>query len=212
MRISTARSEPSEPDDSVVGTDLDRTLVSLPYKTRDLGVTVLGQTGYGKTTLLEQLILHDIAQGTSVIVVDAHGDLTQRILSLADTDEANLLLLEAWEDAPFRLHLFDCADPASPLAVDRTVSGIVQVFKKLFGSPREFYPRLERDLGNAARTVIANGGTLPDVPRLFWDADFRAAALGRVTNRQVREFWARWERIGRADRQLDQLEATINRL
>jgi hypothetical protein len=198
---------------SILGTDLDSTEpVGLPYQARDLGVTVLGQTGYGKTTLLERLICQDIAQGTAVIVVDAHGDLTQRILTLAGTDESNLLLLEAWEDAPFRLNLFDCPAPTSSIAVDRTVSGIVGVFKRLFGSPREFYPRLERDLGNATRTVLAIDGTLLDVPRLFWDAEFRAAALRRVTNPRVREFWALWERISRPDRQLEQLESTINRL
>src|SRR5512147_252702 len=171
-------------DGSGLGTDLDSgDPVVLPDQTRDLGVTVLGQTGYGKTTLLEQLILQDIAQGTSVIVIDAHGDLTQRILSLAQVKDENLLLLEVWEDAPFRLNLFDCPDPSSAVAVDRTVSGIVQVFKRLFGSPREFYPRLERDLGNAARTVIANHGTLLDVPRLFWDPEFYRAGAGEQSTR-----------------------------
>src|SRR5512144_2744268 len=38
------------------------------------------------------------------------------------------------------------------------------------------------------------------------------SSLNRVTNPRVHEFWRLWERIGRPDRQLEQLEATINRL
>jgi hypothetical protein len=200
--------------DTLIGYDCETgTPVVLKYEHRPLGVTVIGRTGYGKTTLLEHLILEDIRSRTSCIVVDAHGDLTNRIVALSPhAVRARIALIEVWEDRPFRLNLFTCPDKTRPGAVDRAADSIVQVFKKLFGNPREYYPRLERDLGHAARTVIVNDGTLLDIPQLFWDVPFRQEYLANVTNRATHTFWQNFDRIGRTDRQMEQLESTISRV
>jgi hypothetical protein len=190
--------------------------VSLGHDDRPLGVTVIGRTGFGKSTLLEHMIVSDINDGISCVVIDAHGDLTGDVIAfLIDPDipkTERIHLIELWEEKPFRLNLFAVPDPEKRGAVDRTADGIVQVFKKLFGSPHAYAPRLERDLGQAARTVIANNGTLMDVTRLYWDTAFRRQYLQNVTNNKTREYWENFDRIGRVEKQQEQLESTINRL
>jgi hypothetical protein len=202
--------------DSFIGYDMGTgERVALPYSYRDRHTTIIGKTGFGKTTLLEHLILADLQNGTSCIVIDAEGDLTERIISLAPRQAHDrIMLVEAWEDRPFRLNLFACPNRQSSLAVDFTTGSIVHLFKRLFGTDQDQYePRLERNLGSVARTVIANDGTMLDVPRLFSDLRFRQHYLANVTNRYVHDFWGWYDRLGtRPDRQLEQLESTVNRL
>ena len=44
---------------------------------------VIGKTGMGKTTMLENMVLHDIYAGHGVGVVDPHGDFAEKIITLA---------------------------------------------------------------------------------------------------------------------------------
>jgi hypothetical protein len=178
------------------------------YRTRH--VSVIGKTGYGKTTLLEHLILSDLHSYTSAILIDPHGDLSQRIISLAtDEERERITLLEEWPDRPFRLNLLECTDPAR---IDRTVDDILATFLRLFdqGSTQTGH-RLHRYLGNALRTLIPNNRPLIDVQRLFYDDQFRDEMLKGVTNRKVHEFWLMYSQMAHRER-IEQLESTINRL
>ena len=42
---------------------------------------VVGKTGMGKTTLLENMVLNDIYNGHGVGVVDPHGDFAEKIIN-----------------------------------------------------------------------------------------------------------------------------------
>src|SRR5512144_302898 len=187
--------------------------VELPDTARPRGVTVIGKTGTGKSTLLEQLLLADLRRGTPAVVIDPHGRLASRVLTLAPPEAVDrLILLEPWPGRPFRLNLLDCPDPSSSEALDRTVDHAVEVFKKLFDRDEEYLPRLERDLDAAIRTVIPNHGTLLDVLRLFGDEGLRERYLEAVDDEAVQEYWGYFERLGREAERARQVEATVNRL
>src|SRR5690348_2459297 len=80
--------------DVVVGTDKKTgEPVALPYAVRDRGVTIVGKSGTGKSTVLERLILADLAQGTPSIVIDPHGPLSERIIKLAPAAAADRIVL-----------------------------------------------------------------------------------------------------------------------
>src|SRR3954452_3733552 len=104
-----------------IGHDRDtKEPVVLQYSERPLGGTIVGRTGFGKTTLLEHLILEDVRSGTSCIVIDAHGDLTNAVIEHAPAAaRERMALIEVWEDRPFRLNLF--AQPERPTANTPTI-------------------------------------------------------------------------------------------
>ena len=54
--------------------------VQFPLASRAHHLWIVGQTGTGKTTLLESLVLQDIAAGRSVLLIDPHGDLIEQVL------------------------------------------------------------------------------------------------------------------------------------
>src|SRR5688500_5182024 len=52
---------------------------------RRLGLYLIGTSGMGKTTLIDNLVMSDIVQGRGLLLVDAHGDLFTSIQSRPET-------------------------------------------------------------------------------------------------------------------------------
>ena len=61
----------------------------IKQKDRRHHIYVVGKTGMGKTTLLENMIIQDIEQGRGVGVLDPHGDLAQRLLDFVPRRRIN---------------------------------------------------------------------------------------------------------------------------
>src|SRR3954471_6561415 len=203
----------------LLGTDVEsQELVYLPYADRPLGVAVIGKAGTGKSSLLEHLILEDVACGVPGIVIDPHGLLAQRVMELATPEQAErIILLEAVRTAPFGLNLLAVRDPVDDNDDPATwaADSVVATIKKLYGEGDEFLPRLQRDLDLSARTLIPSRLTLLDAPRLFEDTPFRQSCLSRVSSpaeqQTLRNSWAAYDKL-RPGEQITHTEALVNRL
>ena len=57
-------------------------LVGIPIGLRLQHTHVVGNAGTGKSTLIGHMVLHDIQAGYGVAVIDPHGSLVERLLSL----------------------------------------------------------------------------------------------------------------------------------
>jgi hypothetical protein len=205
-------------DDVCLGTDTETgEEVWLRYEDRVLGVTVIGKAGTGKSTILENLVLADLAHGTPGMVIDPHGQLAEQVIRRATPEQAErIILLEAIRTKPFGLNLLAVRD-----AVDEdddpvtwAADSVVGAVKRLYGEDDEFLPRLERYLDLAVRTLIPSGLTLLDAPRLFTDKAFRDRCLSRVDFQEregLRGAWAAFDRL-RPGEQITHTEALVNRL
>lgn len=206
---------PHAPEDVIIGNDVNSgEPVALPYERRDLGVTIIGRSGTGKSSLLEHLILADLKQGTPGVVIDPHGKLANRVITLAPSSAARrIMLLEPSVTKPFGLNLLSCRkeidDDDDP--VSWAADSVVETVKKLYGEQDKYLPRLEHYLDLAARTLIPNNRTLADAPRLFRNEIFRKECLKHVADRDVREDWKLYDSLRTTD-QVTHIEAVINRL
>ena len=88
---------------------------------------------------------------------------------------------------------------------------VVATVKKLYGEEDEYLPRLEQYLDLAAYTLIPNGRTLVDAPRLFRNDEFRRQCLRRVTDPGILEEWSDYDSLRNID-QMTHTEAVVNRL
>jgi hypothetical protein len=148
---------------------------------------VIGKTGTGKSTLLKTLILADIAAGEGLALFDPHGDLAEEVAALVpESRRSDLIYLDVpnhrkkWHFNPFS----GVSEDGRALAV----AGMIEVFKKLW--PDEWGPRLEHILRNVAFTLLETpGATFADIPRLLLDRKYREAAIARISNAVVRDFW-----------------------
>jgi len=157
---------------------------------------VMGATGTGKSTLLTNLILGDVAAGRGVVAIDPKGDLVTDILARLPEDAADrLVLLDAEESvAPPTLNVLEGTD--ADLVVDNVVGIFHRIFENFWG------PRTDDVLRAACLTLLEGkvGATLTDVPKLLNDATFRRQCLRAVKIPVLRGFWSWYEAMGDGQR------------
>lgn len=148
---------------------------------------VIGKTGVGKTTLLENMILQDIAAGRGCALIDPHGDLVERVASRVPAWRRDDVIYVNVPD-PEQPYSYN---PLSRVSADKrplVASGLMEVFEKMWGDA--WGVRMEHILRNSLLTLLEQPrATVPDILRLFADKDFRRQAVTRVTNEQVKLFW-----------------------
>jgi type IV secretory pathway TraG/TraD family ATPase VirD4 len=165
-----------------------RRLFGIKERNRRAHIYLIGKTGTGKSTLIENMIASDIVDGRGVALIDPHGDLADKILSLVPRERIKDVIYFNPADIEYSI-AFNPLEQIHADFHDMVVSGLIAVFKKIWS---DFWgPRLEHILRYSILTLLEYpGSTLLDIPRLLTDADFRKTVLRQVANPQVKTFWS----------------------
>lgn len=158
---------------------------------------LIGKTGMGKSTVLENMIVDDIRSGKGVAVVDPHGDLAEKVIKYIPAERINdvVYLNPADMDYPIAFNVVEQVDPHLRHLV---ASGLLGVFKKLWAD--SWGPRLEYILRNAILAVLDYpGSTLLAVTRMLSDKAFRKKVVEKIQDPVVKAFWVE-EFAGYADK------------
>ncbi len=150
-------------------------------------VYVIGKTGMGKTTLLEQFVTQDIADGHGLCYIDPHGDTAEKILQMIPPERIDDVVYfnPADQDFPIAFNVMEQVDPEYRHLV---ASGIVGVFKKLWAD--SWGPRLEYILRNAVLALLETpDSTLLGVMKILVDKKYQAKVIANITDPVVRSFW-----------------------
>ena len=148
---------------------------------------VVGKTGMGKTTLLENMVISDIRSGNGVAVVDPHGDFSEKILNFVPSSRINDVIYfnPADIDYPIAFNVMEQVDPKYKHLVS---SGLIGVFKKIWAD--SWGPRLEYLLRNVILALLEYpGSTLLGVPRMLVDKEYRKKVVNKITDPVVKAFW-----------------------
>ena len=148
---------------------------------------VIGKTGMGKTTLLENMVISDIIAGRGVAVVDPHGDFSEKILNFVPPSRINDVIYfnPADIDYPIAFNVMEQVDPKYKHLV---ASGLIGVFKKIWAD--SWGPRLEYLLRNVILGLLEYpGSTLLGVPRMLVDKDYRNKVVSKISDPVVKAFW-----------------------
>lgn len=167
------------------------------YRQNTFGITqhdrmshiyVIGKTGTGKTTLLENIALQDIRSGRGLTLIDYHGPLVERIAArIPDERAGDVDYFNVTQDTPYGYN------PLRPVAANRralAASGLLEVFHLHWGE-RAWGQRMEHVFRQAILCLLEQPEemTLPDILRLLRDDTFRKEAARNVNHEPVREFW-----------------------
>lgn len=156
-------------------------------------IYIIGKTGTGKSTLMQNMALQDINNGEGVCVIDPHGDMTEWLLQRIPKERVDDVInfYPPDIDRPLGLNLLEARTPAEK---DMVVSEMLAIFYKLFdpNSSGIVGPIFEHYMRNAMLLILSDeneGATLIDIPRVFTDKVFRENKIAKTTDPTVLRFW-----------------------
>jgi len=158
---------------------------------------LIGKTGMGKSTVLENMIVDDIRNGYGVAVVDPHGDLAEKIIEYIPTNRINDVVYFNPSDINYPI-AFNVVEQVDPHLRHLVASGLIGVFQKLWAD--SWGPRLEYILRNAILAILDfPGSTLLGVVRMLSDKGYRKRVVSNIKDPVVKAFWEK-EFSGYADK------------
>jgi hypothetical protein len=150
-------------------------------------VYIIGKTGMGKSTLLENMIFSDIEAGKGVGVIDPHGDLAEAVLNFIPAKRINDVILIDPADQEYAV-AFNMLENVNPALNSIVCSGLVGIFKKIYAD--SWGPRLEHILRNTILALLEYPGTtMLGITRMLVDSDFRWKIVKKVQDPVVKSFW-----------------------
>ena len=156
---------------------------------------IIGQTGTGKSVLLQEMIRQDILAGEGVALIDPHGDLSEKVLELIPPERAEdvIYLNPSDVERPLGLNMLEY-DPKYPEAKTFVVNELLEIFEKLYNLKAHGFggPVFEQYMRNSLLLVMedpTSGSTLIEIPKVLADANFRKYKLSRCKNIVVKNFW-----------------------
>jgi energy-coupling factor transporter ATP-binding protein EcfA2 len=156
-------------------------------KDRTKHVYVIGKTGMGKSTLLENMAVQDIKNGEGMAFIDPHGKTAELLLEYVPEHRQKDVVYFAPFDMehPIAFNVLESVDPDKRHLV---VSGLMSTFKKIWQDA--WSARMEYILTNTLLALLEYpGATLLGVNRMLSDKNFRNQVITHITDSSVKAFW-----------------------
>lgn len=162
------------------------TAFGMPRSDRGRHLYILGQTGVGKSGMLELLTISDISSPYGFAVIDPHGDYAQSVLRRIPASRAHDVIYFNPADIDFPI-AFNPMEVNDPKLRTHTASELIGVLKRMFDS---WGPRLEYILRYSLLALLEYpNATMLDITRILTDKNFRNKVLQHVSDPVVRNFW-----------------------
>ncbi|TVR44775.1 MAG: type IV secretory system conjugative DNA transfer family protein, partial [Bacteroidia bacterium] len=136
-------------------------------------VYILGQTGVGKTTLLQTMIMDQIMSGDGLCVVDPHGDLVAGIQKMIPFERLqDVVYFDPTANTDIRINILEW-HPHFPEQKTFIFNELIRIIGELYDLDRVGGPMFEQCFKNALLMVMEVRGTLHDFYRFFLEKAYR---------------------------------------
>ncbi|MDB5177720.1 MAG: hypothetical protein JWO61_103 [Candidatus Saccharibacteria bacterium] len=155
---------------------------------------IIGQTGTGKSVLLENIAYQDMMDGRGFAFVDPHGDSVETLLGKVPKERVEDVIYFNPGDMsnPVGLNMFEFDHPdQKDFLVQESINMLYGLYDP--GHTGIVGPRLEHIFRNCALLLMSDpaGGTFIDIPKLLIDDEFMKSKLKYVTDQTVLDFWTK---------------------
>src|SRR3990172_3588401 len=148
---------------------------------------VIGKTGMGKSTLLENMAIQDIQNGEGLAFFDPHGSTAEKLIDYVPEHRVGDVIYFAPFDTdfPISFNVMENVDYDRRFLVS---SGLMSTFKKIWVDA--WSARMEYILNNILLALLEYpDATLLGVNRMLSDKDYRKKVVDNVQDPAVRSFW-----------------------
>ena len=154
---------------------------------RSRHVYTIGQTGAGKSGLLELFALSDIFHNQGYAIIDPHGDFAINNMKFIPGSRLNDVVYFNPADTAYPLG-FNPLEVTNPNQKTNISSEVIGVLKRMFGE--SWGPRLEYILRYTILALLDRPETtMLDITRMLTDKNFRKETLGYCRDTVVLQFW-----------------------
>lgn len=156
-------------------------------KDRTKHVYVIGKTGMGKSTLLENMAVQDIQSGEGIAFIDPHGKTAELLLNYVPENRIKDVVYFAPFDVEYPIS-FNVMEDVGYDKRHLVVSGLMSTFKKIWEDA--WSARMEYILSNTLLALLEYpGSTLLGVNKMLADKVYRKKVVDAITDPSVKSFW-----------------------
>lgn len=164
-----------------------RVTFGIKAEDRSKHIYVIGKTGMGKSTLLENMAAQDIRNGNGFAFMDPHGATVEKLLEYIPKERIDDVIYFA----PFDIENPISFNVMEDVGYDKrhlVVSGLMSTFKKIWQDA--WSARMEYILANTLLALLEYpDATLLEVNKMLSDKDFRKKVVDNITDPAVKSFW-----------------------
>ncbi|MCK5059878.1 MAG: type IV secretion system DNA-binding domain-containing protein [Candidatus Pacebacteria bacterium] len=178
----------------------------IKMKDRSRHVYVIGKTGMGKSTLLENMAIQDIQNGQGLAFLDPHGKTAELLLDYVPKSRVQDVIYFAPFDTDYPIS-FNVMEDVGPDKRHLVANGLMSAFKKIWVDA--WSARMEYILNNTLLALLEYpNSTIIGVNRMLADKDYRNKVVENITDPSVKAFWTdEFARYG--DRYMQEAGAAI---
>ncbi len=148
---------------------------------------IIGKTGMGKSTVLENMTIQDIQNGNGVAFLDPHGKTADLFLEYVPEHRKKDVIYFAPFDMDHPIS-FNVLEDVGPDKRHLVTSGLMSAFKKIWVDA--WSARMEYILNNILLALLEYpGSTLIGVNRMLADKDYRKKVVDNIKDPSVKAFW-----------------------
>ncbi len=150
-------------------------------------IYVIGKTGMGKSTMLENMAIQDIQNGEGIAFIDPHGSTAEKLLDFVPHERIKDVVYFAPFDTDHPIG-FNVMEDVGYDKRHLVVSGLMGALKRIWVDA--WSARMEYILQNTLLALLEYpDSTLLDVNRMLTNKTFRAAVVAKITDPIVKGFW-----------------------
>jgi energy-coupling factor transporter ATP-binding protein EcfA2 len=143
-------------------------------------IYVIGKTGMGKSTMLENMAIQDIQNGEGLAFIDPHGSTAEKLLDFVPYDRLDDVVYFAPFDTDYPVG-FNVMEDVGYDKRHLVVSGLMGALKRIWVDA--WSARMEYILQNTLLALLEYpGSTLLDVNRMLTNKTFRTAVIEKITD------------------------------
>ncbi|MFH1670508.1 MAG: type IV secretion system DNA-binding domain-containing protein [Patescibacteria group bacterium] len=168
----------------------DKTKIFMKNEDRFRHFYIIGQTGTGKSSIIQLMARQDFHDGKGLCVVDPHGSLVEDLLPYIPRERADDVIYfnPADTERPMGLNLLEGKTPEER---DLIALDAMNMMVKMFGN-EIFGPRIQDYFRNGCLTLMEDeeeGGAITDLVKLFTDEEWQRYKVSKIKNPIVKSFW-----------------------